>query len=299
VVVIWNGRAGSANEAATIQAHLETMGTVAEVHEPQSPAETEALAREAGAQPNSLVIAAGGDGTVHSVVNGIIQAGGGATLGIIPLGTGNDLCRSLAIPLDPAQALDVLDRAIMRSIDVVHLGTGSQDTWFANVASAGNSIRIMECMTDEMKQKWGPWCYLRGAVNVLGDLTGYRLRMSFPDRPALQAEVWNVIIANGRTAGGGVAVAPHASLEDGLLDVIVILDSSPLDMASLATQYLLGDYTQDERVIFFRAAEVTLDLQPRSKLVADGEPLEGEQFKFSIQPGALSVLVGPDYQVAP
>ena len=123
-------------------------------------------------------MAAGGDGTVHAVVNGLAPDFGGARLAVLPLGTGNDLRRSLAIPDDPLAALDLLDSGRERLIDVIRVETPSRSLYAVNTASGGFSGQLQEALTEEMKAAWGPLAYLRGAAAVLPDLTDYHTMLS-------------------------------------------------------------------------------------------------------------------------
>jgi diacylglycerol kinase (ATP) len=242
------------------------------------------------------VVAAGGDGTINSVINGLYSDPESPPLAILPLGTGNDLCRSLSIPLDPALAFEMLEHGRVRRIDLVKATWKNGRRIFANAASGGNSNRVTESMTEELKKTWGAWAYVRGALEVLIDLKAFALELQLDDGPIERYTGWNYIVANGRTVAGGINVAPRAEMEDGLLDVIIIQDASPLNLATMVAEFLLGDYLQDERVIFRRASLVRVKTDPISKLNMDGELVENRCTTFTILPKALKVLVGTDYR---
>jgi diacylglycerol kinase (ATP) len=151
-------------------------------------------------------------------------------------------------------------------------------------------------VTEEVKATWGPFCYLRGAIEKLGDLQGYDALIRFDDGPEQQFDIWNVLIANGRTVGVGIAVAPLANPEDGLLDVILIPNSTLLDAAAMTAELIAGDYLSHEGVVFQRARRVAFRATPHTDLAVDGEILSGEAYEIEVFPQALPVIVGPDYR---
>lgn len=292
-LVIWNPSAGTAARAEELRSQLRACRD-AELRETSSGDEARQLARSAAANGFQRVIAAGGDGTVNAVINGLYESDAQVDLGVLPLGTGNDLCRTLGIPLDPLEAAKLVTNGshAPRMIDLVRAESETATTVFANISSGGNSQRVPDCLTDEMKQSWGAWSYLRGAVEVLRDLTGFKTRVSFDGRPEQSMNLWNVVVANGRTVAGGVAVAPRADLGDGLLDIILIRDGTPMDVAALSTKLLLGDYLEDDRVEFQRARQVTFHSDPPMPFIADGENLGTTPISFTIVPHALNVFAG-------
>ena len=103
--------------------------------------------------------------------------------------------------------------------------------------------------------------------------------------------LWNMIVANGRFAGGGLDVAPRAQFDDGLLDLVLIREGEGLDLASLASGFLLGDYLEHERVIFRQAQRTEIGSAGGIRFIADGEPIFGHAFRFEALPGALTVLM--------
>ncbi|REK18777.1 MAG: diacylglycerol kinase family lipid kinase [Planctomycetota bacterium] len=295
-LVIWNPQASQAAQAEALRLELERDEQF-HICETSSPDDASLLAREASGDDRiELVVAAGGDGTVNSVINGLCHEGcrnAGVPLAIIPIGTANDLCRSLEIPLDPFQFRSLIERRRLRKIDLAQVEAPGTVRLFANMAAGGNSNRVSEYLTDEMKQKWGAWCYLRGAIDVLRDLNGYKLSMQCDDGPTETLSAWNFIIANNRSIGG-ITVAPLAKPSDGYLDLIVIEDGTTLDLAQVVLGVVSQTYLEHESVVHRRVRRVTIETDPHAPAMADGEAIEGQPLTFSVVPAALDVVVG-DY----
>lgn len=246
-----------------------------------------------------MVVAAGGDGTINAVLHGLMEFqarsnSGLPTLGVIPCGTANNLCRTLGVPLDPVAAIDCLVAERTSRLDLCQVDCGGERGYYATVASGGNSERVMEQLDPEEKKRWGPWCYLRSALPILADLTGYDATVQFDDEPPQRCSLWNVMVAGGRHAASGMQVAPRAALDDGLLDVIVIPDGTPMDLASLTAEFLLGDYLEDERVVYRQVRRLRIETTTDLTFFADGEKKAGAPYEFSVVPGALRVVVGEE-----
>jgi diacylglycerol kinase (ATP) len=269
-------------------------GTI--VLETASPSEAAQAARQAAEDDFELVIAAGGDGAVSAVANGLAAATKRTTLGVLPLGTANDFAFSLSIPDELELAYSLLTNGQVRPLDLVEMEVGGQRRYYINVAAGGNSDRVTASLSEEMKKAWGSWVYLRGALGVLADLTSYQATVAFDDEPSLELALWNVIVANGRTNAGRLVLAPHASLEDGLMDVVLIRDGTVLDLASLASQFVLSDYLQSEQVVFRQVRSLSIRANPPIRFSVDGEALADPPEMFRVKPQMLRVIVGDEYQ---
>ena len=295
VFVVFNPRAGSARTADALRDRLAARADVTVVA-PESPDDTRrqaALARDKG---YDWIVAAAGDGTIHAVVNGLAPDFGRARLAVLPLGTGNDLRRTLAIPDDPLRALDLLDGGEVRPIDVFRVETPRRTFYGVNTASGGFGGQLQEALTHEIKAAWGPLAYLRGAVAVLPDLTDFRTTLRLDDGPAEQVEAVNVLVANGRFAAHGWKVASWADPEDGLLDVIVVRYGPLFDLTAVAAQLLAGDYLENGHVTHRRARRVQIESRPGMWFSIDGELTGEEPITFTAVPRALRVVVGPGYR---
>jgi diacylglycerol kinase (ATP) len=298
MLIIWNDRAGKAETCADLRDALAARPGVV-VRNTTSREEAMQAAAEAARTHGGLVVAAGGDGTINAVVSGLMANPGNVQLGLLPLGTGNDLCRTLDIPLDPCEAAGLLTDPTLRRLDIVQSRTEGEENHFINLATGGNSALVMDHLTDDMKQRWGPFVYLRGAVDVLSSLVTFQTRLTFDDGHEETVPALNVVVANGRTSGGGLQAAPHANPEDGLLDVIVVLDGSPIDLAVLAAKFVISDYVQSDLVMFRRARQVSVASKPALRFSADGDWITEQPVTFRILPAALAVVVGPKYSPDP
>jgi diacylglycerol kinase (ATP) len=295
-VVIWNANAGSVEQSALLRSQLEARPDT-QVHESSSPEEAEQIVVDACQSGEVMIVAAGGDGTVNTVVNAMPKYKSHVRLAVLPVGTANDWSWSLGMPDDLSQTVQVLDQGESRLLDLAEMITDKGSHCFANVATGGNSQRVTDLLTDEMKQRWGAMCYLRGAVEVVGDLQTFRAEVEFEKGQIEKHSVWNMIVANGRTSAGRLHVAPRADMEDGLLDVIIIRDGDLIDFAQLAAGFALkGDYTELEQVKHRRVKEFKLHGSTNLQFSLDGNLIESLPRGFRALPQALSVIVGPEYE---
>ncbi|MGK3964527.1 diacylglycerol kinase family protein [Sorangium sp. So ce118] len=301
IVIIVNPAAGNAAQSTRLH-ELAAARPGVRVAATEGPGHGRELARAAVEEGADTVVAAGGDGTINEVVQGLGPYRDRARLGLVPLGTGNDLARTLGIPFDPAEAFALLDgdriEALTRRLDLVHVETAGQTRYCLNVAAGGFSGQVDEALTDEMKAAWGPLAYVRGAMKVLPDLTGYETTIAWDDQEFERVEALNVIVANGRTCAGGMRVASGASMEDGLLDVVIVRYASLLDLAAVAARLLAGTYLNSDEVTHRRASRVRIAAKPGMWFNVDGELVSNEPISFSVEHRALRVVVGPGYAAA-
>ena len=296
--VILNPNAGSADAADALRVAIDE-GPDVELCACDDPGHGRRLAAEALAAGYELVIAAGGDGTVNEVVNGLAEDFGAVALGIVPLGTGNDLARTLALPDDPVAAFRLALHGPRRPLDLIRVDGADQTVYAANVCAGGFTGELDDAMTDELKATWGPLSYLIGTVKALPDLSDFETYVAWDDGEPECVDALNVVVANGRTAGGGRPAAPRANPEDGLLDVVIVKKCTAVELAGLAARALAGDYLDSEHVLFRRARRVRIDSRPGMWFNVDGELHTNEPATFEVMPRALRVAVGPDYAPEP
>jgi diacylglycerol kinase (ATP) len=250
-----------------------------------------------------LLIVAGGDGTINDAVNGLGKAGfpEGVTLGILPAGTGNDLAATLCIPDDPDEAEDIIRQGRVRTLDVARVRSeGIEERFFINVATGGLGAEISDANEGELKKRWGKLSYLRASLEVAKDFDVKELDL-YLDGELHRVQAVNVVVGNCRYAGGGWLAAPNANPEDGLLDVVIIEKLGLTDLLQLAPASMArADYLGKEGVFSARAKEILVETQPPGlDFTVDGEVVGDEPARFSVVPGALKVIVGPDYVAEP
>ena len=294
-LIIYNTKAGRAAEFAEVIRGFDTEAAdCVEMTRELNLASTLQKARQQGVE---TVIAAGGDGTVNAIVNALMHlpAEQRPCLAILPMGTANDFASMLALPATASEFLELLETSQCIPVDVVRIRADGLEHYYANVAAGGNSVRVSEEMTDELKSQWGAFCYLRGSLQVLGDLDTYRVTVDLGGEQLQDIGTWAVIVANGRTNAGRILVAPEASPIDGLLDVILIRDGTVADIVELASNALLGSYLDCEQVIYRQVPFVKLHSEPGMRFTLDGEIVDEEPVEFEVMPRAISMMVGSSF----
>lgn len=239
-------------------------------------------------KPDALVVV-GGDGLVHLAVNAL--AGSDIPLGIVPTGTGNDLARGLGLPVhDPDAAVKRVLTALRgapRLIDVGIVHVGGVERRFAGVISAGFDARVNE--------RANTWTWPKGraryVIALLRELVGLRANRYTLRLDGSQGERSAVILslANNAYMGGGMAIAPHASLHDGQLDVVVVEPLSRLRLLRLFPRVFTGAHLSIREVSVVRARRVELDADDVIAY-ADGERLGPLPIIVEVSEKALAVL---------
>jgi len=282
--IIFNPIAGSVNDAQRILAALKRLRPIA-VSITKKTGDAAKSGRQAASDGRPYIVAAGGDGTLNEVVNGIARARHRPVIGILPLGTGNDFARTLGLPFSLDENIDVLRAGKTRAVDVVRA------RYFVNVSAGGFSGIVRNKITRQIKRSWGPLAYIRGAAAALPKLHAYKTRIVLDEREELSTALYNVVIANGRFVAGGLPIAPDADPADGLLDVILISKRSAPEMALLAAEIILGKHFSSNAVIFRRAKKIVVRSRPGMWFNVDGELVGRAPAVFQILPRALSFVV--------
>lgn len=293
--VIANPHAGSAELGERLEHVARTLGW--EWRWTRTEGEAQRLARDAAERGFDRIVAAGGDGTVHLVVQGIVESAAKPTLAVLPLGTGNDLVRTLGFSTDAELVLDQLAHGTdVRTIDLARARIGRHRRVLINGSAAGFSGEVDRALDPEAKARWGAWAYMRAALDVIGDLPRYELTVRADGEDVGPVACIGITVMNGQTCGGGMQVAPSASLEDGLLDLLIVEEASPLALAGVAAQLRTGGILDNTHVRHHRGALIELTSRPVMPFNADGELLgDVRSARFEVMPRALSVAVGHEY----
>ena len=237
-----------------------------------------------------IPVVAGGDGSLHLVVNRLRRAGrlDQVTLGLLPLGTGNDFARAARVPLDPLAAAVALTTARPRRFDLLEDDTGRV---VVNAAHAGLGA---EAAAADHKPRLGALAYPLGALLAGLREEGWVLRVSVDGTPyAIGERLLMVGVANGPTIGGGTPLCPMARADDGRLDVVVVAAVGPAARVGFAAALRVGTHLDRDDVHHLRGTRVQVSGEPVRHNV-DGE-LDDEVTDrgYLVLPGAWSLLV-PD-----
>lgn len=287
--IIYNPAAGSVKDRESIGEKLRQLSG-ARIYFTEKEGDAIRFAENAIQQGQDLIVAAGGDGTLNEVINGIAPFADRIQIGLVPLGTGNDFARTLALPNSIEDCINILETGKTRAIDLVRV-TSDQVRYFVNVSAGGFSGTVNEKLTPEIKKTWGPLAYLRSAAAAFPELRSYRTTVVLDDDPPLEADLYNAIIANGRFVAGGTEVAPEAAADDGLLDLILVLQKPMSEIALLIAQMLNGKHLGSDAVVFRRAKKILVRSNPGMWFNVDGELVGNEPALFEALPRALRFVV--------
>ena len=233
--------------------------------------DAERMAREAAQAGAQLIVAVGGDGTLHEVVNGIL--GTPATLGLIPFGTGNDFARAFGLYGDLDAACGALAQGETRRVDVGTLegaGTGGP-RHFLVLCGTGFDAQTARTVNEGIKYLAGAPAYVWGAILTAKNFTPFQLTLTLDDGEVIQTPAMFASVANMETTGGGMKIAPGAQPDDGLLDICLVRQVGKLEMLWQLTKIFDGSHVKHPAVTMLRASRITLDADPPQPLLIDGE----------------------------
>ena len=255
----------------------------------RKPGDARRLAAQGEKEGAAIVVAAGGDGTIHEVVSGLMEDGPPrAALGVVPLGTGNDFARNLGLPEEPLEALDVVTRPGLL-IDVVALEADGRREIMLNAMNGGFSGLIGEEIDAETKDRWGRLSYLKAASESLANLQKFRVILRVEDPDQLTFSAYNLAIANCPRVGGGFPIAPEADPTDGLADVVIVRPAPMAKLVTLLPSVLRGDEPESALFQSWKVSQGEVLTDPVLPYSLDGEPTQASRFHFQVIPGALEV----------
>ena len=238
------------------------------------------------------MVAMGGDGMVGACAAGLADAGPGAraALGVVPAGGGNDVARALGLPHDdPLAAAGLLPGLARRRID---LARADGRRWL-NVAGAGFDAEVNRLANQRLRRAPATLRYVGALLVKLAVERPSRFTLTL-DGHARELAAWLVVVANGRSYGGGMRVAPGARFDDGMLDVVVIGDLGKASFLATFPKVYSGRHVQHPMVAVHHARRVELAADRPRTVYADGEHAGELPMVFEVEPSALTVLAAAD-----
>ncbi len=237
-----------------------------------------------------LVVVAGGDGTLAGSAHGVIEAG--KPLGVLPLGTANDLARTLGIPADPLDAAEIIAAGRSRRID---LGLANGHPFF-NVASVGLAADVADALRSQEKQALGRFAYAAAAARVLLHARQFQAEIVVHAKGGdrvLRTRSYQVAIGNGRYHGGGVAVSEDAEIDDGELMLYSLEPGSLWKVAMLAPLFRRGQHVRWDEVRTATAPAMTLRTARPMPVNLDGDLATETPVDLRVLPKAIEVFAPP------
>jgi diacylglycerol kinase (ATP) len=233
-----------------------------------------------------LVVLGGGDGTMNAAARGLIEAQ--VPLGILPLGTANDLARTLGIPEDLETATKIIINGNARRID---LGEVNGRPFF-NVASIGLSADLASELSSDLKKRFGKIGYAIAAISVLLRARPFRATIMSGDKK-VRALTLQIAVGNGLFYGGGMAIERDAKIDDGTLDLYSLEMRRAWKLALMAKAFRFGDHGAWREVRVDHAQAFHIRTRRRHPINADGEIVSHTPADFRILPRAIEVLTAP------
>lgn len=242
---------------------------------------------ERGARRYAGVVAAGGDGTVHEVANGLLRAASGAALGVIPLGSGDDFAKLLP----PADPVERLTRGAVRRLDAGRIAS-DRLVYFANGMDVGFGAHAARNVSSVPRFLTGLGAYLGALAITLVRYPVLRLRLQLDGAPPFEQASTMVAVMNGNCFGGSFRVTPEARPEDGLLDLLVTERVGRARILALVPKIMRGAHAGERDLRLLRARRVVIESDDPLVVEADGEIVlqRARRLEIEILPGALPVI---------
>ena len=288
--LIFNAGSGRPEESpqqlASILSEMQDQQILPEVYTVRPDSQLETVVHNAIKSGIKLIVVAGGDGTIDSIVGAMV--GSDATLGIIPTGTRNNVAFNLGITGGIANSVALLRRGRRLKIDVGRVHYGHSRHWFLEVAALG-LLSDLYPIADDLQH---------GKLTMIGELlskfvsaTPSRLRMVHDGRRHLDASAHMMVISNMPFLGPHFQISPNVSFRDGRLDLFTFSDMSKLNMISYAMLSQIGHF-EDIGIKHYRVKHVNIRSNPRMPVLADGVLLGEGSLSVHVHPRALTVMAG-------
>jgi YegS/Rv2252/BmrU family lipid kinase len=286
LAVIINPSAGggrAARELPAVEHVLTELGIEHRVERTRSLEHARELAAQAAAN-GEVAVAFGGDGLIGAVAGALANTNSGV-LGILPGGRGNDFARALGIPLTPVGACEVLANGVERPLD---LGEANGRV-FAGIASCGFDSEANR-IANQTRIVRGNLVYAYGALRALAAWRPARFTLQIDEQPARTVTGYTVAAANSKAYGGGMLMAPDASLTDGLLELVIVGAMGKLRFVRGLPDVFKGEHVNQPEVEVVRCAAVKISADRPFTMYADGDPIAELPVQVRALPGAVRAL---------
>ncbi|WP_108671815.1 diacylglycerol kinase [Peribacillus acanthi] len=261
-----SGREAIRKHLPDVLAKLEAAGYEASCHATTCEGDATKAARIAIERKYDVVIAAGGDGTIYEVVNGLADADYRPKLGIIPVGTTNDFARAIHVPRSVDAAVDIICAGHTMPIDVGKMN----EKYFINIAGGGRLTELTYEVPSKTKTMLGQLAYYLKGIEMLPSIKATEVAIEY-DGKLFEGEIMLFLVANTNSVGGFERLAPDASLNDGMFTLLILKKTNLADLIRIATLAIRGEHTKDPNVIYVKANRIKVTPTEKMQLNLDGE----------------------------
>jgi diacylglycerol kinase (ATP) len=230
------------------------------------------------------VIIGGGDGTINCAARALVEAD--LPLGILPMGTANDLARTLEIPVDLIKACEVITAGKLRRIDLGRVN----DRYFFNAASIGLGAQVTRHLTTDVKSRWGVLGYARAVYDAVKHARPFSASITC-DSAVSQVRSMQIAVGNGRFYGGGMNISHDAAIDDQRLDLYSLEPLPFWQLIRLAPALRAGHHRDLDSVLVLRGRKIEVHTRRPRSVTTDGELSTRTPACFEVVPKALSVYV--------
>ncbi|QIZ06256.1 diacylglycerol kinase [Priestia megaterium] len=245
---------------------LEIAGYEASCHATTGAGDATEAARLAVEREYDIVIAAGGDGTIHEVVNGLAEQDYRPKLGIIPAGTTNDFARALHIPRDIGPAVDIITKGELIPVDIGRIN----DRYFINIAGGGRLTELTYEVPSKLKTMLGQLAYYLKGMEMLPSIKPSEVSIEY-DGKLFEGEAMLFLVGLTNSIGGFEKLAPDSSINDGLFSLLILKKTNLAEFIRIATLALRGEHVNDPNVIYTQANRIKVQAVDKVQLNLDGE----------------------------
>jgi diacylglycerol kinase (ATP) len=261
-----SGREAIKKHLPQVLAKLEMAGYEASCHATTCEGDATNAARIAIERGYDTVIAAGGDGTIYEVVNGLADAEVRPNLGIIPVGTTNDFARAIHVPRSIENAVDIIAAGHTMPIDIGKMN----EKYFINIAGGGRLTELTYEVPSKLKTMIGQLAYYLKGIEMLPSIKPTEVSIEY-DGKIFEGEIMLFLVANTNSVGGFERLAPDASLNDGMFTMLILKKTNLADFIRIASLAIRGEHVNDRNVIYAKANRIKVITKDKMQLNLDGE----------------------------
>mgnify|MGYP002376299643 CR=1 FL=1 len=267
--IIYNptsGRELFKKHIANVLQKLEVAGYEASCHATTAAGDAINAAKIAVERKYDIVIAAGGDGTINEVVNGLAEQEYRPKLGVIPVGTTNDFARALHIPRDIEAAVDIIVKGDTIPVDIGKMN----DSYFINIAGGGRLTELTYEVPSKLKTMLGQLAYYMKGIEMLPSIRATEMSIEY-DGKLFEGEAMLFLIGLTNSVGGFEKLAPDSSVNDGLFSLIILKKTNLAEFIRVVTAAITGNHINDPNVIYTSANRIKVNSTEKMQLNIDGE----------------------------